>query len=179
LLVDLAAATAKTLVRLRRDELVRLCESREIEAEGTKPQLAEALIQWRDQQQMSAPSSTGTVRPPSTVRAPSRGRHKSSREGTKTPVLLRTHIHVHQPRTPPVSSPSKPKEGIKDGEDGELELDLAGLGLVDKEIPCDKLTKIEKIGSGGFKDVYVGKLKNRKVAIAEFRGQLTASRLLP
>jgi mitogen-activated protein kinase kinase kinase 13 len=39
-------ATAKTLVRRRRDHLVRLCESRGIDAEGTKPQLVEALIQW-------------------------------------------------------------------------------------------------------------------------------------
>jgi hypothetical protein len=57
----------------------------------------------------------------------------------------------------------------------ELELDLESLGLEDREIPPDKLTKLEKIGSGGFKDVFIGKFKGRKVAIAEFRGHLTAS----
>lgn len=43
---DLQDATAKTLVRRRRDHLVKLCECRGIDAEGTKPQLVEALIHW-------------------------------------------------------------------------------------------------------------------------------------
>jgi hypothetical protein len=43
--VDLTIATTRSLVRLRRDDLVRLCESRDLDAEGTKPQLAEALLQ--------------------------------------------------------------------------------------------------------------------------------------
>jgi hypothetical protein len=167
-------------MRLKRDELVRMCESRDLEHEGNKSQLVDALIQWRDQPPAAAPSSTGTVRPPSTVRAPSPGRRKSNRtsKGDKIPVpiLLRTHIHVHQPNTPPVSGPLTAKgPGVKEGEEGEPELDLAGLGLVDREIPCDKITKLEKIGSGGFKDVFIGKFKSRKVAIAEFRGQLTQS----
>ena len=59
------------------------------------------------------------------------------------------------------------------------ELDLESLGLEDREIPYDKLTKLEKIGSGGFKDVYIGKFKGRKVAIAEFRDQLNASTSSP
>ncbi len=120
-LVDLTIATAKSLVRLRRDDLVRLCESRDLDVEGTKPQLAEALLQWRDRRsEASSPSSAGTVRPPSTVR--------------------------HRRR------------------------------LEDREIPPDRLTKLEKIGSGGFKDVFIGKFKGRKVAIAEFRGHLTSSK---
>ncbi|KAE8267162.1 hypothetical protein A4X09_0g5181 [Tilletia walkeri] len=57
-------------------------------------------------------------------------------------------------------------------------LDLEGLNLTDKEIHPSKLEKLEKIGSGGFKDVYVGKYqisKTRvnKVAIADIRDQLT------
>jgi hypothetical protein len=54
-------------------------------------------------------------------------------------------------------------------------LDLESLGLEDREIPPDKLTKLEKIGSGGFKDVFIGKFKGRRVAIAEFRDQLNSS----
>lgn len=57
----------------------------------------------------------------------------------------------------------------------ELELDLESLGLEDREIPPEKLQKLEKIGSGGFKDVFIGKFKGRKIAISEFRGQLSAS----
>ncbi|CDO76425.1 hypothetical protein BN946_scf184781.g2 [Trametes cinnabarina] len=177
--VDLAVATAKTLVRLRRDDLVRLCETRDIDASGTKPQLAQALLQWRDRHASengtSAPSSTGTARPPSTARVPRRRKTRSQsgsggRASATPPVLLRSHhVHTDEPRTPPLSGQQKEKEG-----EGELELDLESLGLEDREIPPEKLTKLEKIGSGGFKDVYIGKFKGRRVAIAEFRGQLSA-----
>lgn len=166
--VDLTVATAKTLVRLRRDDLIRLCESREIEPSGTKPQLAEALLQWRDRQTLSSPSSTGTVRPRS-FRRNRRMRKDSDTTTTTTdvPVLFRSHhIHLDEPRTP-----------VPEKENEDLELDLESLGLDDREIPPEKLTKLEKIGSGGFKDVFIGKFKGRKVAIAEFRGQLSASKL--
>nr|GAT51058.1 predicted protein [Mycena chlorophos] len=166
--VDLAIATAKTLVRLRRDDLVRLCETRDLEAIGTKPQLAEALLQWRDRQtDGSSPSSTGTVtgRPPSTVV------HKRRRNASQpeTPVLLRSHrVHIDEPITP------EPQEAQVPAGEPELELDLESLGLDDREIPPDKLQKLEKIGSGGFKDVFIGKFRGRRIAISEFRGQLSA-----
>jgi len=168
--VDLTIATAKSLVRLRRDDLVRLCESRDLDVEGTKPQLAEALLLWRDRQsEASSPSSAGTVRPPSTTRQ-ARRRGSSKCKSITPPVLLRTHVHIDEPRTPPLSPGQRER-------DEDLELDLESLGLEDREIPPDKLTKLEKIGSGGFKDVFIGKFKWRKVAIAEFRGHLTASKL--
>ena len=86
-------------------------------------------------------------------------------------MLLRSHhVHMDEPRTPPLST----KQREKDGE-GDVELDLESLGLEDREIPPEKLTKLEKIGSGGFKDVFIGKFKGRRVAIAEFRGQLSQS----
>ena len=44
--VDWKAATHATLVRLRRDDLVKLCSTRDIDVAGTKPQLAQALIDW-------------------------------------------------------------------------------------------------------------------------------------
>ncbi|PFH54124.1 hypothetical protein AMATHDRAFT_44673 [Amanita thiersii Skay4041] len=173
--VDLAVATAKTLIRLRRDDLIRLCETRNLEPVGTKPQLAQALLQWRDRQtaEYSSPSSTGTIRPPSTSRRTRRqgshSRHQSSE--THTPILSRSQrVHLDEPRTP---DPGAEREKDKEG-DQELELDLESLGLEDREIPPDKLQKLEKIGSGGFKDVFIGKFKGRKIAIAEFRGQLSA-----
>jgi len=154
---------------------VRMCESRDLEVDGTKPQLVEALLQWRDQHlSQGAPSSSSTARPPSTARDKP---HRPTRQNGKstTPILLRAHEHHDEPRTPPVSS-SERATTIGGGKDeGELELDLESLGLEDREIPPDKLVKLEKIGTGGFKDVYVGKLRGRmKVAIAEFRGQLNA-----
>ena len=154
-------------MRLRRDDLVRLCESRDLSVDGTKPRLAEALLQWRDRQsEASSPSSSGTIRPPSTTRPRRRVASKST--STTPPVLLRTHVHLDEPRTPPLSSAQREREE-------ELELDLESLGLEDREIPPDKLTKLEKIGSGGFKDVFIGKFRGRRVAIAEFRGHLTSS----
>lgn len=56
-------------------------------------------------------------------------------------------------------------------------LDIESLHLTDKEIPSRQLSKTSKIGSGGFKDVYVGiwrvgKRRN-KVAIADIREKLT------
>ncbi|GJE96950.1 protein kinase [Phanerochaete sordida] len=167
--IDLTVATAKSLVRLRRDDLVRMCEHRELNVSGTKPQLAEALLQWRDKhcsETASSPSSAGTARPPSTSR-PRRRKTRSS--GTHSPPVLERsdRVHLDEPRTPPLTSHNKETEP-------ELELDLESLGLDDREIPPEKLTKLEKIGSGGFKDVFIGKFKGRKVAIAEFRGQLNA-----
>lgn len=161
--VDLTAATAKTLVRLRRDDLVRLCETRNLETNGTKPQLAETLLQWRDRHGngFSSPSSTGTVRPPSTTKR----RRKKQSSGATIPVLRSGQTIADEPQT---LVPSKDN-------DQELELDLESLGLEDREIPPEKIQKLEKIGSGGFKDVFIGKFKGRRIAISEFRGQLSAS----
>ncbi|KAF8724846.1 hypothetical protein AX14_008564 [Amanita brunnescens Koide BX004] len=172
--VDLTIATVKTLVRLRRDDLVRLCETRDLEPVGTKPQLAQALLQWRDRQthECSSPSSTGTVRPPSTARRRRYHTRNHSSEA-QTPILSRSHrVHLDEPQTP-VPEKERSKEKDKDKDEQDLELDLESLGLEDREIPPDKLQKLEKIGSGGFKDVYIGKFKGRKIAIAEFRGQLS------
>lgn len=44
--IDLATATSTTLNRYRKDDLVRLCEERELDKEGTKPQLIKALLEW-------------------------------------------------------------------------------------------------------------------------------------
>ncbi|KAG9014622.1 hypothetical protein FRB94_011800 [Tulasnella sp. JGI-2019a] len=173
---DLADATAKTLVRLRRDDLVRLCETRDLEAEGTKNQLVESLLQWRNQLSTMPSSSAQPSSYASTARAPDTSRPNNA----NSPVLMRPNrVHVLQPRTPDpdpggheiVLIGSKGRNDNKDHGD-ELELDLESLGLEDREIPADKLTKLEKIGSGGFKDVYIGKFRGRKVAIAEFRGHL-------
>ncbi|KAI5124307.1 hypothetical protein M0805_008915 [Coniferiporia weirii] len=170
---DLSSATQKALVRLRRDDLVRLCESRDLEIDGTKPQLAQALLQWRDRQQSltPAPSSSSTARPLSSTKVVNRRRRTRSQSKSSSstpPVLMRSNrVHDDEPVTPPISK--EKKEG-----DGDLELDLESLGLEDREIPPDKLTKFEKIGSGGFKDVFIGKFKGRKVAIAEFRDQLSS-----
>lgn len=67
------------------------------------------------------------------------------------PVLERSdRVHVSQPHTPPVSDHSEGVVGVIH-EEG-LELDLESLGLEDKEISPEKLVKLEKIGSGGFKE---------------------------
>ena len=198
--MDLSDATAKGLTRLRRDDLVKLCESKNLSAEGTKVKLANTLIEWRDRHYISdatsvansSPSSASTVRASATPRM----------NGTKTvrPVLMRSsRIHADQPTTPiPGPEVINDAGNAKVLVDPEVELDLESLGLEDKEIDCHRLIKLEKIGSGGFKEyvflkrggvkltlagsVYTGELRAypssrrvTKVAIAEFRDQLTPS----
>lgn len=152
--------------------------------------LVSSITSKRDRQSETASSvshisSASTIRPPSTTRA--------RNDVPTVPVLNRSNrVHVTPPLSQVESPPLRRGSKDKDGE-GELEIDLESLGLEDKEIPPDKLVKLEKIGSGGFKEyvlpspsdkesysicisVYVGKLRGRvKVAIAEFRGQLSAS----
>nr|XP_031862308.1 uncharacterized protein CI109_002273 [Kwoniella shandongensis]KAA5529380.1 hypothetical protein CI109_002273 [Kwoniella shandongensis] len=164
--IDLSGATGSSLTRMLRDELVQMCEIRGIEVGGTKPQLAKALIEWKTSR--SKPSSQATARPTSSPRIihaiGSAGHHP----GKPTPVLLRDHIHATDPATPAHSGESRPI-----GSEAELNLDLSELGLEDSMIKPHQLVKLEKIGSGGFKDVFVGKLRGRKVAISEFRGHLS------
>jgi hypothetical protein len=163
---DLSSATVGSLTRLLRDELVQLCEARGIEVGGTKPQLAKALLDWvgrtwgpvvahavlisqRDEQQAEtkSTSSTSTAKPPSVppklVHAVASHKHVP---GKTTPVLLRDHIHATDPATPPPSDESR-----HIGE-AELNFDLAELGLEDSIIKPGQLQKLERIGSGGFKE---------------------------
>ncbi|WVO18298.1 hypothetical protein L204_106013 [Cryptococcus depauperatus] len=195
---DLSQATINSLTRLLRDELVQMCEARGLEVGGTKSQLAKVLLEWyNEQMSSSAPSSTSTARPPPTATvAPLRkskskpyrsklkkipgilGGVNSSYHVKPTPVLFRSHVHAKDPATP--HSSLNERDGITEGEAGEgerkeaeLNLDLQELGLEDSVIKSENLVKLEKIGSGGFKDVYVGKLRSRKVAISEFRGHLS------
>ena len=123
-------------------------------------------------------------------RTPTRRRNTRAASGTHPaatdsdqPLLLRAHGKTASSAklpTPPLTSNNEeanpPQAG--DGVDELNGLDLESLNLTDKEIHPSKLEKLEKIGSGGFKDVYVGKYrisKTRvnKVAIADIRDQLT------
>uniref|UniRef100_V5ET33 Protein kinase n=2 Tax=Kalmanozyma brasiliensis (strain GHG001) TaxID=1365824 RepID=V5ET33_KALBG len=99
------------------------------------------------------------------------------------PLLLRARgklVSSEKLPTPPLTlrnEEAQPPQ-VGDGVDELNGLDLESLNLTDKEIAPSKLEKLEKIGSGGFKDVYVGKYrisKTRvnKVAIADIRDQLT------
>ncbi|CDU26460.1 uncharacterized protein SPSC_06654 [Sporisorium scitamineum] len=109
-------------------------------------------------------------------------KHPAATESDQ-PLLLRARgkvVSTEKLPTPPLTSNNEeanaPQAG--DGVDELNGLDLESLNLTDKEIPPSKLEKLEKIGSGGFKDVYMGKYrisKTRvnKVAIADIRDQLT------
>jgi hypothetical protein len=114
----------------------------------------------------SGSGSKGKARAPSTAvpRAPSTKKPNKRR----TPVLERSsRVYVaDQPDTP--RAQNQGSAGIAGGNPvglalgvgsgltkDELEIDLEELGLEDKEIPHDKLVKLEKIGSGGFKEYAV------------------------
>ena len=66
--------------------------------------------------------------------------------GKLTPVLLRDHIHAVDPATPALSEESRRTREV------ELNLDLSELGLEDSIIKPEQLQKLERIGSGGFKE---------------------------
>ncbi|GEM09553.1 TKL/TKL-ccin protein kinase [Rhodotorula toruloides] len=180
--IDLATATSTTLNRYRKDDLVRLCEERELDKDGTKPQLIKALLEWRDKDfDTSSPASvlstgstvsnasTETARGETKTQALNAVDHASNRtSGAKTPLLMRPD-HSASPEKPQTPEHSKEHEHQEDVNT----LDLESLQLQDKEIQPDKLTRLERIGSGGFKDVYKGKFRNRTIAICDIRGHLT------
>lgn len=182
--LDLSQATSKGLLRLKRDNLVKLCEERELEVEGTKKDLVHNLLAWRDTNEVISPSSDvcDHSSPPSvnsegssTPTAHSVVVQSTEETGKGTcsrPILLRSDSD-RKPKLSDSQMSIGSKAAIQKKDDiGEL-LDLESLNLQDKEIQPDQLKKFEKIGSGGFKDVYRGVYKKVPVAIAEIRGHLT------
>lgn len=164
---DLEGVTIASLLRLRRDQLVQMCEQRNLEVGGTKPQLASALVNWvstwgcagwrrTDELQRnerldnmectSTTSSQGTARPSSPIIMSAVLSH-AHRRGEDTPVLQRKHIHAQDPVTPARSEEDKTRTP-----DNDLNLDLQELGLEDFTIRPEFLQKLDKIGSGGFKE---------------------------
>ncbi|MBW0495066.1 hypothetical protein O181_034781 [Austropuccinia psidii MF-1] len=184
-LVDLAQATSKGLLRLKRGNLVKLCEERELEAEGTKKDLVRNLLDWRDTNEddpLSPSSDASEILPDSSVMSDecpaSLANHQSGQplEGTcSRPILLHSGHNIKAENSV-IKSPTGSKDatgtGPKKDDIGEL-LDLESLNLQDKEIQADQLKRLEMIGSGGFKDVYRGIYRRVPVAIADIRGHLT------
>ncbi|GAA6056330.1 hypothetical protein JCM3770_000673 [Rhodotorula araucariae] len=182
--IDLAHATSTTLMRYKKDDLVRLCEERDLldNVNRTKPQLIDALLQWRDKtSEMSSPvssprSSSSTISNLSTKTAREETKtqalrgleHASARTSAGTPLLMRADHSAspEKPRTPEHSKEHEHQEDVN-------ALDLESLQLRDKEIQPEELTKLERVGSGGFKDVYKGMLDGRTIAICDIRGHLT------
>lgn len=121
----------------------------------------------------SAPSSTSsrsTARPGSNATATTSTSQTTARTGRKvggrrlhahdpafatnakvTPTLLRED-HVHREQTHPSPTPPPSGHAHQAVANEELNLDLESLGLEDKEIPSSQLIKMEKVGSGGFKE---------------------------
>jgi len=86
--------------------------------------------------------------------------------GQTTPVLLRDHVHASDPETPPLTPPSDESKKTNTGE-AELNFDLQELGLEDTVIRPDLLQKLERIGSGGFKE-YVSMISGGKLLMIVF-----------
>ncbi|GAA5822883.1 hypothetical protein JCM11251_004412 [Rhodosporidiobolus azoricus] len=184
--IDLAHATSRTLLRLKKDELLHLCQEHELpapDAGATKQRLVDALLEWRDTQEFDASSpmsadssssstvsnlSTQTAREETKTQALNAVGHASAKTSVGTPLLMRPEhpVSPEKPHTPEHSKEHEHQEDVN-------ALDLESLQLQDKEIPPEKLTKLESIGSGGFKDVYKGKYRNKTIAICDIRGHLT------
>ena len=193
--LDWKNATHATLVRLRRDDLVKLCSTRSIDHAGTKPQLAQALIEWvraqtrclstrpklirsrlvlfaRLQRNHASPTSssptpagseassgstaragTSTNTQHATRRHPHAGDPVFATNAKVTPTLLRgDHVHQVMPDAEQAATPPPSGHAHQAAAEAELTLDLESLGLENKEIPADQIVKMEKVGSGGFKE---------------------------
>ncbi|GAA5910221.1 uncharacterized protein JCM6883_001117 [Sporobolomyces salmoneus] len=180
--VDLINATSKSLLRCKKDDLVRLCEERDLQNDGrTKKELVDALLQWRDQENYASSqdsdastnstlsnASTATARGATKTARLAKASRPSKRTSKDTPLLMRAR-HSASPEKPRTGDCSKEREHQEDVN----ALDLESLQLQDKEIPPEKLTKLELVGSGGFKDVYKGTYRRRTIAICDIRGHLT------
>ncbi|GAA5877545.1 hypothetical protein JCM16303_003373 [Sporobolomyces ruberrimus] len=180
--LDLGNATSKSLLRCKKDDLVRLCKERDLENDGrTKKELVDALLQWRDQESYASSqdsdastnstlsnASTETARGATKTARLAKASHASRRTSKDTPLLMRAQ-HPVSPDKPRTVDCSKEREHQEDVN----ALDLESLQLQDKEIPPEKLTKLELVGSGGFKDVYKGTYRRRTIAICDIRGHLT------
>lgn len=137
----LANATLATLRKLKKAVLIQMCDARELDNEGTKEQLSQWLIEWRDSKSESPTSTASTAKPSSKTTA------AETRKKISVPKLLQDHQRVADPHTPPHS-----QGDTKDDVEADGGLDLEELGLVDKEIPVEQIQKGDKIGSGGFKE---------------------------
>lgn len=95
-----------------------------------------------------------------------------------TQVAVTDAVRTDMPPPPKAIPEPQPAPEPPAGDEELNGLDLERLELLDREIPPEKLEKLEKIGSGAFKDVYVGKYhisrtRTSKVAISDLRNQLT------
>lgn len=184
------APTSSSLHRLKRGDLMQLCEriNLDVPRDATKAAIIETLL--LNYFRGGGPDSIGTQRAGSTASSRTAGpesesstrtsrsrrtkRQQSTGRGSlrinEKPLLLRSHSNEVQR--------SKPPSPIPAGEEELNGLDLESLNLTDKEIAFSKLEKLEKIGSGGFKDVYIGKYhiskkSTKRVAISDIRDQLS------
>lgn len=97
------------------------------------------LLEQRDKDEGGSPASDDSTDSNMTARA------GNQTDNEDLPLLMQTDHH---------SSPEKPvtaKRSKLDEHEEVNALDLESLQLQDREIAFDKLTKLEKIGSGGFK----------------------------
>ncbi|KAG0144930.1 hypothetical protein CROQUDRAFT_108191 [Cronartium quercuum f. sp. fusiforme G11] len=198
--VDLTRATSKALLRLKRVNLIKLCEQREIEVEGTKKELVQNLLLWRDTNENDGFSQSSEINHTSSENEneeeeveeeEEEGKEEEEEDEEEEEEITTTTIQELQSNNSQINERKEDSRPLllqsnhlnhteqaiiqtpgKKDELGEL-LDLESLNLQDKEIQFDQLKKLEMIGSGGFKDVYRGLYKKVQVAIADIRGHLT------
>ncbi|KAI9303304.1 kinase-like domain-containing protein [Cunninghamella echinulata] len=131
---SLEAMSEEDLNRMLLADLIEYCQERGLPTEGTKPQLINLLLCWKQ-----------NTRP---IPAPS------------TPQLFSAEL----PPISPISAQEYRME-LTSREFSELFLE-EGPGL---DIPYHELEVGQKLGSGGFKDCFLGLYKGEPVAIGELR----------
>lgn len=180
---SLSDASYSSLLKKKKERLEELCAERDLLVVGehgfSKREMILLLLRWRDMANPSLSQDDAL---------------KTYVGGRKTSPRPKTPIPQHPPVTPLLADPAfllqdrtllssdrpEPKDPYSpsptrtppnpDDSLPEAVLDLDALNIdATQRISKDKLKKGEKIGSGGFKDVYKGKYGRFRVAIADLR----------
>ncbi|EOR00936.1 putative serine/threonine-protein kinase drkC [Wallemia ichthyophaga EXF-994] len=191
--VDMRDETVSSLKRYLKRQLEQMCNVSGIEhsKHHTKDDLIELLLLHKEDMHSVPVSSASEISSTTAVSdfeenasidsdlhtpKPQKKRSRQGRGTKPTRAVLSdlsSTVTARQSDTTDVSK-ATPKPGHRSSNTSEgLALDLQELGLVNKEIKATIVEKKERIGSGGFKDVYVGSIRKKKCAVADIRGELT------
>jgi serine/threonine protein kinase len=131
-----------------------------------KREMVRLLLTWRDQQLRAAdeqiPASTVKQHPPAIPLL-------SQADPTHLLEALKVSSDPQVLTPDPTPTPPHADESVE----SDSALALASLDLADKMIDASKIQRGEKIGSGGFKTVFKGRLGRFRIAISDLRGNLT------
>ena len=188
--INLLNESTKSLRKYLKKDLESLCKFNSINLNNleTKNDLIKLLIKFKNSlkkrnsnssnssNSVSLPSTTTTASITATVTPASNSTivNKKASSTSSNDRKRKTNLNSLIVNNNDSNATSKPNKSNSNDDNG-IELDLQQLGLDNKEINSNLIEKRDKIGSGGFKDVYIGLIRRKYCAIADIRGDLSES----